>query len=184
MGELDERIQNRQRVFEGAKFAVDVVDLIGRSGRTQRREIVVHGGAVVILAITDDDRLVLIRNQRFAVGREIWELPAGTLELGEDPADCARRELEEETGYRAGHIEPLTDFYTTPGICTERMHAFLARDLEHVGQRLEDGEAITVEPLPRSDVLQMIREGRIDDAKTIAIILFEHVFSGGTMHQG
>lgn len=177
MGELDQRIEKRQRVFEGVKFAVDVIDLRGQSGQTMKREIVVHGGAVVILAVTEDDRIVLIRNQRFAVGREIWELPAGTLEPGEDPADCARRELEEETGYRAATIEPLSDFYTTPGICTERMHAFLARDLKHVGQQLEDGEAISVEPLPRQDVLEMIRDGRIDDAKTIAMILFEHLFA-------
>lgn len=175
MGELDSRIQNRQRVFEGAKFAVDVVDLLGRSGDTHRREIVVHGGAVVVLAITEDGRLVMIRNQRFAVGRELWELPAGTLEEGEDPAACARRELIEETGYRAARIEPLTAFYTTPGICTERMHAFLAADLEHVGQQLEDGEQIRVELLPRPTVLQMVRDGQIDDAKTLAVILFQHL---------
>ncbi|MEX0742431.1 MAG: NUDIX hydrolase [Phycisphaeraceae bacterium] len=177
MGELDHRVHNRERVFEGTKFAVDVVDLVGRSGDTLHREIVVHSGAVVILALTADEELVLIRNQRFAVGKEIYELPAGTLEAGEDPADCAGRELLEETGYRADTIKQLTSFYTTPGICNERMHAFLATGLHHEGQQLEDGEHITVETIPRKRVLEMIQNGEIEDAKTIAMILFQQLFT-------
>ena len=109
-----------------------------RVGQTSvRRDVVVHPGAVVILPVLEDGRLVLIRNYRYPVEKELLELAAGTREPDETPLETARRELEEETGYRAGVIEPLTEFYTSPGILTERMYAFLATDLTEVGQNLQ-----------------------------------------------
>lgn len=163
---------HRERLLEGMRFDVDRVEIAARGGGRVVREVVVHGGAVTILPIDGQGRVVLIRNERFAVGRTLWELPAGSLERGEDPADCAARELEEETGYRAGRIEKLCAFYTTPGICTERMHAYLATDLEHVGQRLEETERIEVEPVSVENVKQMMRDNAIEDGKTLATILY------------
>jgi ADP-ribose pyrophosphatase len=128
--------------------------------------------AVVVLPLVDDQTVVMIRNERFAVGEVLWELCAGTLEKGEEPLLCAGRELIEETGYEAGRIDKLLEFYTCPGICTERMHAFLARDLTAVGQNLEDNERIEVEVMSLARSMQMIRSGEIRDGKTIATLFY------------
>ncbi len=171
-------LQNSQRVFKGVRFDVHAVTLLGRDGQTHRREVVVHPGAVVLLPLLDDKTVVLIRNERFAVGQTLWELPAGTLEPEEGPDICAARELEEETGYRAAEIVKLTDFYSSPGICTERMYAYLARHLTYVGQSLDQGEQITPEPIALAKAMTMIREGEIRDGKTIATLLYYHAFGG------
>ena len=157
-------------VFSGRKIELRLVEIVRPDGQTAQRELVVHPGAVVILAFTGAGEVVLIRNTRFAVGRELWELPAGTLEPPESPTDCAVRELREETGYQAARIEPLGQYYTTPGFCTERMHAFLAGELTHVGQALEAGEQIRVELVPLRRAQEMMLSGEIADAKTIAAL--------------
>ncbi len=134
------------------------------------RDVVVHPGAAVILPILDDGRIVMIRNFRYTVGQELWELPAGTLEPGEAPIETARRELEEEAGYRAETLTPLTEFYTSPGICTERMHAFVATELKWVGQRLQGSEQIIVEVVEAAAARAMLLEGELVDGKTIAVL--------------
>ncbi len=133
-----------------------------------RRELVVHPGAVTILPLLDPQTVVMIRNYRFAVGAELLELPAGTLEPPEPPVECAARELEEETGYKAAHFERLCEFYTTPGFTDERMHVFVATGLTPAKQRLEATEQIRVEIVPLRDALEATTDGRIVDAKTIA----------------
>jgi ADP-ribose pyrophosphatase len=120
--------------------------------------------------------VVLIRNERFAVGETLWELPAGTVETGESPDDCAPRELAEETGFACDKIEKLTDFFPTPGFCTERLHAYRARGLSYVGQDLDATEKITAEVVPWEQALAMVRGGDIRDAKTIATLLFHESF--------
>ena len=169
----------RERIYTGVKFAVDRVPVRTHDGGTTQREMIVHGGAVLVLPILDDapgGRVVMIRNQRFAVEKELWELCAGTLEKDEDPAGCAARELIEETGYEAKTIEKLCEFYTSPGMTNERMHVYVAKDLTHVGQRLEATEQIRVELRRWPDVLEMVRTGEIVDGKTIAGILFYERF--------
>ncbi|MCC6579664.1 MAG: NUDIX hydrolase [Phycisphaeraceae bacterium] len=166
------------QVFEGRRFQVHALDMAGPDGRVFRKEVVVHPGAVVILPLLDAQTVVLIRNERVAVGQTLWELPAGTLESGEEPLACAWRELIEETGYRAGHIAALTDFYTSPGICTERMWAFVARDLAHVGQQLDENEHITPEPVAMTKAMDMLKSGDIRDGKTLATLLYYDRFGG------
>ncbi len=137
---------------------------------TVGRDVVVHPGAVVILPILEDGRIVMIRNYRYTVEEQLWELPAGTMENGEQPRATARRELAEETGYRAATVEPIMTFYTSPGICTELMHAFVASDLTTVGQDLEGAEQIIVEPLEVSDIRRRLLAGEFRDGKTIAVL--------------
>ncbi len=145
-----------------------------------RRELVAHPGAVTILPLLDPQTVVMIRNYRFAVGAELLELPAGTLEPPEPPAECAARELEEETGYRAAHFERLCEFYTTPGFTNERMHVFVATGLTQTKQRLEATEQIRVEIVPLRDALEATTDGRIVDAKTIASLQIYHYRFGRT----
>jgi ADP-ribose pyrophosphatase len=177
---LPESLRSSPRVFHGARFDVHAVELPGGGGGSQRREVVVHQGAVVILPLVEDPSgrpgVAMIRNERFAVGRTLWELPAGTLEPGEDPAVCAARELIEETGYEAKRITKMLEFFTTPGFCTERMWAFVAEDLRHVGQALEETERITVEVIGLDKTMQMIGSGEVCDAKTIATLLYYQTF--------
>lgn len=151
-------------------FAVERREFAQPQGPPVTRDVVVHPGAVVVLPILDDGRIVTIRNFRYAVQQELCELPAGTMDPGEAPIDTARRELQEETGYRAGVMTPLMAFFTSPGILTERMHAFLARELTHVGQRLQEGERITVELVNAADLRRGLIGGELRDGKTLAVI--------------
>ncbi|MGF1467662.1 MAG: NUDIX hydrolase [Sandaracinaceae bacterium] len=161
----------RQRVLTATKFAVDRLDVPLRAGGSVRREVVVHPGAVVVLPWLDDGRLVLIRSYRFAIERPLVELPAGTLEAGEDPREAAVRELQEETGYRAEAVWPLSSFYPSPGICDEVMHAFVAEGLTPGPQALEPTEDIEVLALRVDEVEARVRAGELVDAKTLATLL-------------
>lgn len=138
------------------------------------REIVRHPGAVVILPLLDTKdgvRIALIRQYRASLGREIVELPAGTLEPMEPPADAAARELAEETGYEAAELVALAKFYTTPGITDELMWAFVARGLRHVGQRLQPDESLTLSVVTAAEAIASIDRGDLVDAKSIATLL-------------
>jgi len=173
---LPQSLQDAPRIYQGARVNVHQVQLTGRAGQTVQRDLIVHPGAVVILPLLGDDQLALIRNHRYAVGSEIWELPAGTREDEEAPERCAARELTEETGYKAGRLKQLAVFYSAPGFCTEKLFAFAAYDLEQVGQKLEATEKITVEVLDWKKAIQMIRNNEICDAKTMATLLYYHAF--------
>jgi ADP-ribose pyrophosphatase len=147
------------------------------SGKVVPRETIQHAGAVAILPILAgatpaDERICLIRNYRVAVRQTLVEIPAGTLEPGEDPADCAARELTEETGYRAGRIEHACDFFMSPGILNEKMHLFLAFDLTAGESALEEGEEIERLVVTRDEALRMAYAGEIQDAKTLAGLLW------------
>lgn len=160
----------RRTIHKGRKFDFEIAS-VRQGGKVLDREVVRHPGAVTVLPVLDDGRLILVRNFRFAVEQRLLECCAGTIERGEEPARCAERELIEETGYRSDHLIPLGAFYTTPGMTDERMHAFVATNLSHVGQALEEDESIDVETLDAAQVLDMIDRGEIVDGKSIATIL-------------
>ncbi len=163
-------MSKKRSLLHTPKFDVEMWKVALSDGREVDRQVVVHPGAVTILAICDDESIVMIRNRRFAADQVLLELPAGTMEADEEPVNCARRELEEETGYRAGTIKPLIEFYTSPGICTERMYAFVASDLTHVGQDLDDTEEIDVEIVAADKIRQNLIDGKLLDGKTIAVL--------------
>lgn len=163
-----------ETLLNTAKFAVERREFDHPSAGRVRRELVVHPGAVLILPMLSPEKVVMIHNYRFAVGAELLELPAGTLEPGEQPMDCAARELEEETGYAAEHIEPLCTFYTSPGFTNENMRAFLASDLTATAQNLDHTEQIRVSIMDLTDALDATVDGRIVDGKTIAVLQLYH----------
>lgn len=169
---LPASLKESRLLLHGPRFDVREVDIPASGGGLVGKQVVVHPGAVVILPLLDEQTAVMIRNKRVAIGETLLELPAGTLEPGEKIETCARREVIEETGYEAGRIEPLLDFYSSPGICTERMYCFVARELQHVGQDLDDTEEITVEAVKIDAAVRMIGEGKIRDGKTIAALLY------------
>lgn len=165
-------------LHRGPRITLVRRDVPTRDGGTAHKEIARHPGSVVLVPVTDAGELVLIRNERVAVGRTLWELPAGTLEVGEDPAECAARELEEETGYTAREITPLRAFFPAPGTCDERMHAYVATGLRAGVQKLDATERIEPVALPEERVLSMLRSGEIEDGKTIACVLLWRLTRG------
>ncbi len=161
------RLIRSEAIYDGRRIRVRRDRLRGPDGREYTREVVEHPGSAVVVPLLADGRVVLVRQYRYVIDAEVLELPAGTLEPGEDPAACARRELEEETGYAAGKIDPLGFVYPSPGILDERMHFFLARDLVAGTPDREAGEEMRNVLVPREALLRRIREGGIRDAKTV-----------------
>jgi ADP-ribose pyrophosphatase len=167
-----------ETLLEGLRFVVERHTVDSPTG-PHTYEVLRHPGAAVILPVLADERVVLIWNRRVPVGAELLEVPAGCLEPGEPPATTAARELAEETGYRAGRIEPLVTFYSSPGILSERMHAFLATELTPGETAHEAGEQIRLAQMPLDEALDAIRDGRIVDAKTIVTLLYYERFRRG-----
>ena len=154
------------------RFRVEIAERIAPDGSTRRREIIRHPGAVTILPMVDNDHVCLIRNFRVTVARPLIELPAGTLEPPEDPAETAQRELIEETGYRAVRLQRLHEFLLSPGILDERMHLFLATELTAGEPQREPGEEIENLVVPWSTAIDWVMHRKIEDGKTIVSLLF------------
>ena len=159
-------------LYQGKVVDLEVDTIRLPSGRSAIREVVKHPGGVVAVPVLDDGRLLLIRQFRYPLQKYILEFPAGKLDSGQSPLETMKRELEEETGYRAAVVRYEFPFHTSPGFCDEIIHLFLASGLTRVGQRLEEGEHITVERYTPDECLQMISKGEIADAKTILGVLW------------
>jgi ADP-ribose pyrophosphatase len=157
-------------IYEGRLITLRVDEIEVRNGVNVRREVVVHPGAVVILAVDNEDRILWERQYRHAAGRHLMELPAGTLEANEEPESCARRELIEETGFAASEWHLLGRYFSAPGFCTEYMHCFLATDLTPEQAAGDEDEDIEVVPLTLEESLAMIDRGEVEDAKSLAAI--------------
>ncbi|MGB2869535.1 MAG: NUDIX hydrolase [Bacteroidota bacterium] len=172
MGKL--KLLRSEKLYAGKVFNLLVDHVEYPSGNHGVREVADHPGGAVALPLMKDGTTLLVRQFRYPMKQYLYELPAGKLNPGEDPKDCAARELEEETGYVAGKMEKLTSIYTTPGFCNEMLHLYLATDLRKSerGQQLEEGElSLTVESVPFEKVIAMIESGEIIDSKTICAVL-------------
>lgn len=166
-----------RRIYTGRVVRLDVDTVRFPDGSTGKLEIIRHPGAAAIVPCasdpaSEDPTILMIQQYRYAAGGPLWEIPAGTLEPGEDPEACARRELLEEAGVAATRIERLTSILTTPGFTDEVIHLFLASGLEAKAPLRERDEFIEVAPQPLSRVLTRIRDGEVRDAKTIVAILY------------
>ena len=174
---LTEKTLESKRVFEGkiVNLRVDTVEL--PNGKTSTREIVEHKGAVAIVPILENKKVVLVRQYRQAAGRILLEIPAGGLEIGEDPADCARRELQEEIGYYPGKLTEMFYSYLAPGYSSEKLHTFLAEDLEQRYLDSDSDEFLEIVTIDLQDAVEMIRQGEIADAKSICgLLLASRIF--------
>jgi ADP-ribose pyrophosphatase len=166
-----------RRIYTGRVVRLDVDTVRFPDGSTGQLELIRHPGAAAIVPCASDPpgadpTILLIRQYRYATGGQLWEVPAGTLDPGEDPEACARRELLEETGVTAARLQRLTSIWTTPGFTNEVIHLYLATGLTSGEPSRERDEFIEVVPQPLSRVLALIRDGEIRDAKTVAAILY------------
>jgi ADP-ribose pyrophosphatase len=175
---LEERVTDRRRLHQGRYMAFEQDRVITSDGSTASRDLVVHPGAVVIVPLDANGNLLLVTQYRVACGGAMLELPAGTLEVEdgvvEDPLGAAHRELEEETGYRAGTMERIAGFWTAPGFSTEYLTMYLATDLEPaIEGRLspDEDENLRLCRVSWSDAVAAIEAGVIEDAKSVAGIL-------------
>lgn len=173
-----------RRGYSGRVISVDVDTVRFPDGSTGELEMVRHPGASAVVPFLsdpagDDPQLLLIRQYRYAADGYLYEIPAGRLEPGEDPAECARRELQEETGCRAERVERLITMYTTPGFTDEKIHLFIAVGLTAGETGRESDEFMTVEAMPLSRALAMVESGEVQDAKTALGLLYAAGFRAG-----
>ena len=177
---MDDRIVSDEVAYEGGICRVRRIGLTASGGEVVPRDLIEMADATVIVPVLDDGSVVMIYNRRFAIGEELLEFPAGKLDSpDEPPMECAARELAEETGYKAGRVELLGSFFSCPGSLTEKLHAFLARDLTEGGQALEPDEHIRVVTVSPEKLREMIRMGELHDAKSIAAWALWRIAEGG-----
>lgn len=166
-----ERVLESTRLYDGRIMALRVDTVLMPNGSEATREIVEHAPVVAVVPVDENGDVVLVRQHRLATGDVMLEVPAGLVDEGEEIEAAAQRELQEEIGYRAGHLERLAGFFVSPGFCTEFIHVFLALGLEHSDLDADEDEDITVERVPLTEAVSLVETGQIRDAKSIVGIL-------------
>jgi ADP-ribose diphosphatase len=162
------KIKNSEIKFHGKVFDLRVDNIIYNSGNEGIREVAVHPGGAVVVAVKENGKIIFVKQYRYPLDKALIELPAGKLEKNEDPIHCAIRELEEETGYSSGKIEKLGSIFTTPGFCTEELHIFLSMDLKPGNHNREEGEfGMQIFELSLDEIEEKIKTAEIKDSKTI-----------------
>jgi len=167
-----------ETLLKGRAFRIRRDHLKTPDGRETKLDIIEHGGSVVLVPVDENGNLLFVRQYRHAAGMDLLELPAGTLEAGEDPAVCAARELREETGFAADKIEKIGDFYLAPGYSTEFMHVYLAQTLRHDPLEADADEFLSLEKIPVAKAFQMAEKGEMPDAKSLAALLLAKSYLG------
>lgn len=168
---MKETLTASTRIYEGRVVTLDIVDVTLPDGNAAKREVVRHPGAVAVVPIDADGNVILVSQYRTAADHVLIEIPAGTLHPGEDPAECARRELQEEIGYIPRSLTPMGAFFVAPGYTTEKIHLFMATDLEHSPLPADHDEFIEVSRMPLRDALEQAQSGMLHDGKSIIGIL-------------
>jgi ADP-ribose pyrophosphatase len=166
-----EKTLSTERIFRGRAVGLRVDTVQKPNGKTTTREIVEHSDCITVVPLDNEDRVLLVRQFRKPVEKELLEIPAGGIEAGETPADAVRRELQEETGFYPNKLEDLGGFYASPGYSTEYLYLFLATDLVPRRLEAEDTDEIEVARVPVKDIPNLIESGQICDAKSVAALL-------------
>jgi ADP-ribose pyrophosphatase len=180
MNRLEEKTIKSEKIFSGRIISLQVDEVELPNGKTSKREIIKHPGAVAILPITDDGKIVMVEQYRKALERTLVEIPAGKLEKGEDPEDSARRELEEETGYVCANLDWLISFYTSPGFADEIVHVYIATGLskKENAAALDEDEFVNIVELSLTEAKQYIEAKKIYDAKTAYAVQYLELKEG------
>jgi len=165
------RLIKRDRIYTGKLISLNVNTYADLDGNEMQREFIEHPGAAVVIPVVSKDEVILVEQFRVGAGRKLLEFPAGCIDKGEDPRQTAARELEEETGMKAGKLESLFSMYPSAGILNEQMHIFLATQLEDTGkQTLDEDEDVEIVRMSFKDLRTQMRAGNIKDGKTLAAL--------------
>jgi ADP-ribose pyrophosphatase len=167
----EEKTVSSQPIFQGRAVSLRVDTVAKSGGRQTTREIVEHADCIAVIAVDNEDNILLVKQFRKPVEKELLEIPAGGIEAGEDPAATVKREMQEETGYLPQKVEPLGGFYSAPGWATEYLYLYLATDLTPGRLHAEDTDEIEVVRVPVTDVAGLIASGKIEDSKSVAGLL-------------
>lgn len=169
---MEEITISSKRIYEGKILNLRIDEVLLSNNKTSSREIIEHNGAVALIAINNDNQILLVKQFRTAIGKSLIEIPAGKLEANEMPATCASRELIEETGFKPEKLTKIMEISTSPGFCTEKIHLFLAEDLKPAYLQCDDDEFIEVITMDIDKAIEMIKTGEIVDSKTIIGLLY------------
>jgi len=169
---MSAKLLKRRQIFKGYCFNVTLDRVVWPNGQTLERSLITHPGISVMVPRLDKDHLILVHQYRYGAGRNLWEVPAGTLKTGEAPILCAKRELEEEIGYRASGWKKLASCYASPGFNTEIIHCFVASGLKKTKTALEPDEILEPKVFSLNEVKKLIDTGKIRDAKTLVALFY------------
>lgn len=177
--DYQEKTISKKDVYKGNILEVDVLKVLQPDGKETTREVIRHSGGAAIVPISDKNEIYMVKQYRKPVEIELLEIPAGKLDEGEEPIVCARRELKEETGLEAKNMKHLIDLYCAPGYSSEKIYIYVATDLIEGEPCADEGEIISSEKLPIAELLKMIKNNEIIDAKTVVgILLAEKIIKG------
>lgn len=180
MKKFEEKTTSTKEIFEGKIIKLQVDDVVLPDGKTAKREIVKHPGAVAVIALTDEGKIIMVDQYRKPLERSLLEIPAGKLEPGEKPEITAARELEEETGYAAGKLEYLTSFYTSPGFADELIHIYFATEIKKMENppNGDEDEFVELYEATLEEAVKYMEEKRIYDAKTVYAVQYLQLKEG------
>jgi len=167
-----EKLISSRTIFEGRILTLRVDTVETADGRESTREVVDHADCIAVIAVDADETVLLVKQYRRAIDKELLEIPAGGIDAGEDAETAVIREMQEEIGFRPQKLEHLVSFYSTPGFCHEYLHLYLATDLVPGRLHAEDTAGIEVVRVPAAEIAGLVMSGDIEDAKTIAGLLF------------
>lgn len=179
MHRFEEKTITSKKIFEGNIIDLQVDEVKLPNGETAERELVYHPGAVAVIPITEDNKIVLVEQYRKPLERTLIEIPAGKLEKNENPLTAAVRELEEETGYTTTNLSQVTSFYTSPGFANEKVYVYVTNDLIKMENPPagDDDEFVEIIEVTLDEAKELVEEGRIQDAKTNYAILYLHALN-------